>query len=249
MAVVLGGALLPFFSQPDQLRAGLALFANPLPNARNSDVSCLNKEEIPPAPGQALGEKADLARPPFKSGPEVSDPIGIAISTITDASQNVPGSSDVGVPPTSSSHLDTEVQRGISSRLTIDWSFDKPGGKSVLALSDFGNGMVVTGLSFEGVNMSDLPLTEIRAIVKPDKGPDFIELVLSVPGQSSRGGSVAPGTPFSLIYKLPKHPKGVAINAFLAQIGGMLFTFKYTLGGREKTLITYLPEAVIRGSV
>ena len=247
MAVMLGGALLPFLSQPGQLPSGFSWFANQLSNARNSDVSCLNKEELAPASRQSLGERTG---PAIKSGPEVSDPIGTVISMTADVSPDVSGSPDASVPPTNSPrHLDTAVQSRGSSGVTIDWLFDKPGGKSVLALSDFGNGVVVTGLSIDGINMSDLPLTQIRAIVKPDKSSDRIELILSLPEQRSSGGTVPPGTRFSLVYRLPEHPNGVPIDAFLAKIGGMVFTFKYTLGGKQRTLITHLPEATIKGQV
>jgi hypothetical protein len=189
---------------------------------------------------------------PFKSGPKVSDPIGMVISTTADVSPGVPASThDASVAPTVSAsplHLDAAVQSGRSWHATIDWLFDKPGGKSVLELSDFGNGAVVTGISIDGINMSDLPLSQIRAIVKPDKSPDGIELVLSLPGQRS-SGAVRPRAPFSLVYKLPEHQNGVPIDAFLAKIGGALFTFKYALGGHQRTLITYLPESTIKGQL
>ena len=116
-----------------------------------------------------------------------------------------------------------------------------------MALSDSGIGVIVTGLFIDGINMSDLPLTQIRAIVKPDKSSDDIELVLSLHEQQSSGGTVPPGTRFSLIYRLPEHPSGVPVDAFLAKNGGMIFTFKYILGGKQRTLITYIPEATLKG--
>jgi hypothetical protein len=85
IAVMLGGALLPFLSQPSQLRAGFSWFANQLPNERSDDVSCLSREELPPASSQSLGERTGPAMAPFKSGPEVNDPIGIVLSTTADA--------------------------------------------------------------------------------------------------------------------------------------------------------------------
>jgi hypothetical protein len=48
---------------------------------------------------------------------------------------------------------------------------------------------------------------------------------------------------------LADHPKGVPIDVFLAKFGGAVFTFKYTLGGHQRTLITYLPESTIKGQL
>jgi hypothetical protein len=57
--------------------------------------------------------------------------------------------------------LDIAVQSAGSSGGTIDWLFDKPGGKPILALSDFGNGVIVTGLLIDGINMSDLRFVQL----------------------------------------------------------------------------------------
>jgi hypothetical protein len=61
------------------LRAGFSWFTSQLPNARH-EIACLNKDELPPASSQSLGVKTDPAIAPLKSGPEVSDPVGVAIS-------------------------------------------------------------------------------------------------------------------------------------------------------------------------
>jgi hypothetical protein len=38
----------------------------------------------------------------------------------------------------------------------------------------------------------------------------------------------------------------VPIDVFLAKFGGALFTFKYALGGQQRTVITYLSESRIK---
>lgn len=55
--------------------------------------------------------------------------------------------------------------------------------------------------------------------------------------------------PASLVYEFPKHQNGVPINVFLAKIGGAVFTFKYTLAGDHRTLITYFSESTIKEQI
>ena len=248
VAVMLGGLLLPFFSQPSQLRAGLAWFANQLPIARKNDVSCVKREESPSDLSQSVGERTAHAMAPFQSGLEVSDPIGIIISTTADpgVSDSTPEGSVAPTVSTSPEQVDATAQLKRSWSAPIDWLFDKPGSRSVLALSRFSNRVGVTGFSIDGINTSDLSLTQVRGIVKPDKSSDDIELVLSLRGDHLNGGTIPPRTPFSLVYQFPEHQNGVPINVFLAKIGGAVFTFKYTLAGDHRTLITYLSESTIK---
>lgn len=228
MAVLFGGTLLPFLNQPSQMRAGLSWLANQLSVARKNDVSCVDRDVSPIDPNMPLDQRTGHAMATLQSGLGVSDPIGTIISTIAD---------------------DAKAYPGRSWSAPIDWLFDKPGRRSILALSDFGNGVRITGFSIGGINTSDQPLTRVQGILKPDKGSYDIELILSLRGDhlsSGSGRTIPPGAQFSLVYEFPGHSDGMPISAFFAKFGGAVFTFRYTHAGGHRTLISYLSESTIK---
>jgi len=224
VAVLFGGPLLPFLNPPSQMRAGLSWLGNQLSVARRINLSCLDREITPMPLDQRTGPAMATLQPRIG----LSDPIGAIISATADNARAYPGR---------------------SWSAPIDWLFDNPGSRSILALSDFGNGLRITGFSISGINASNQPLTQVGGILKPDKGSHAIELILSLRGDhlSSGGGRTIPaGAQFSLVYEFPGHSMGMPIDAFFAKFGGAVFTFRYTHAGDHRTLISYLSESTIK---
>jgi hypothetical protein len=127
-----------------------------------------------------------------------------------------------------------------ASRSDVVWLFDQQGGPSLFALSD--RGLTVTGFLIAGENTSDQTLTDVEAVLKPDKNADGnIELALGLtnhsPGQPLR--TVPPGAQFSLTYTLSNYLTGSS-DAFVEKCGGVIFTFHYTHAGVPKAVIWYL---------
>jgi hypothetical protein len=183
-----------------------------------------------------MAEKSADATAAFSS--EISHPIGISATPA-----NVSPGVAHGVASSSSFPEPLNVPDRGSLSAPIDWLHGKSNGKSILALSGFNNR--VAGLLIEGINTSDLPLTEVQGTLKPDKGFSEMKLTLRYRGYHLGARDIPPGTPFSLVYDLPKNENGLPIDVFLATIGGAVFTFKYTLAGQDRTLITYLSYSAI----
>ena len=74
------------------------------------------------------------------------------------------------------------------SRSDVVWLFDQQEGPSLFASSD--QGATVTGFLISGENTSDQPLTDVEAVLIPDKNAGNIELALGLtnhsPGQPLR---------------------------------------------------------------
>lgn len=226
VAVLFGGPLLPTLKQPSHVAAGFSWLASQLPIAGKNDVSCLNRDHSPSDPSTSLD--SDL---------RISESIPTTISDTADVPLGLSGSTrEERVSPTG--------KRSRSS--PIDWLFDKPEPGSILASSGLGNGAVVTGLSIGGINTSDQPLTQVRGVLKPDKIPYHLELVLSLRGHqlsSGSGWTIPPGAQFDLVYEF----RGTEIPMdHAAKFGGTVLTFRYTLAGHHRTSVIYLSESSIK---
>ena len=89
-----------------------------------------------------------------------------------------------------------------------------------------------------GANISDQPLTTIRAVLKPDSGAPHLELSLQVDGLSSaNGGVIPPGARFTLT--APDFTPDAATH------GGAILSLAYSQAGRQKTSITYLTPQML----
>ena len=49
------------------------------------------------------------------------------------------------------------------------WLFDQPGGPPLFAFSRDDQGATVTGFLYDGENASDQPLTDVQAVLIPDR--------------------------------------------------------------------------------
>lgn len=132
-----------------------------------------------------------------------------------------------------------------ASRSDVVWLFDQQEGPSLFALSD--QGAAVTGFLIDGENTSDQPLTDVKAVLIPDRNAGNLELALRLnnhsPDEPLR--TIPPGAQFGLAYTLSNSLTGSS-DAFVEKCGGVIFTFHYTHVGVRKAVIWYLSPSRLR---
>lgn len=87
-----------------------------------------------------------------------------------------------------------------------------------------------------GANVSDQPLEDIRAVLKPDSGGGALPLTLTVAGENS--AAVPAGAHFGLVAETLTPDE-------VRQLGGAILSFAYAQGGRRKTSIMYLTPPML----
>jgi hypothetical protein len=104
----------------------------------------------------------------------------------------------------------------------IQWLLDAPAASDTFMLT--------------GANVSDQPLEDIRAVLKPDAGGGALPLTLTVAGADS--AAVPAGARFGLVAEAltPDEVK---------QLGGAILSVAYAQGGRRKTSIMYLTPPML----
>jgi hypothetical protein len=104
----------------------------------------------------------------------------------------------------------------------IQWLLDAPAASDTFMLT--------------GANVSDQPLEDIRAVLKPDAGGGVLPLTLTVAGEDS--AAVPAGARFGLVAETltPDEVK---------QLGGAILSVAYAQGGRRKTSIMYLTPPML----
>ena len=131
------------------------------------------------------------------------------------------------------------------SRSDVVWLFDQPEGPSLFALSD--RDATVTGFLIDGENTSDQPLTDVEAVLIPDRNAGNLELALRLNDHSTDEPlrTIPSGAQFSLGYTLSNYLTGSS-NSFVEKCGGVIFTFHYTHAGVPKSVIWYLSPSRLR---
>ena len=132
-----------------------------------------------------------------------------------------------------------------ASRSDVVWLFDQPEGPSLFASSD--RGATVTGFLIDGENTSDQPLTDVKAVLIPDRNAGNLELALRLNNHSTDEPlrTIPPGAQFSLGYTLSNYLTGSS-DSFVEKYGGVIFTFHYTHAGVPKSVIWYLSPSRLR---
>ena len=132
-----------------------------------------------------------------------------------------------------------------ASQSDVVWLFDQQEGPSLFALSD--QGASVTGFLISGENTSGQPLTNVEAVLIPDKNTRNIELALGLTNHSPDEPlrTIPPGAQFGLAYTLSNYLTGSA-DTFVEKCGGVIFTFHYTRAGVPKAVIWYLSPSRLR---
>ena len=141
--------------------------------------------------------------------------------------------------------LPTPRTKSPSKEADVVWLFDQQEGPSLFASSD--QGATVTGFLISGENTSHQPLTDVEAVLIPDKNAGNIELALGLTNHSPDATSrtIPPGAQFSLTYTLSNYLTGSA-DSFVEKCGGVIFTFHYTHSGVPKSVIWYLSPSRLR---
>ena len=105
----------------------------------------------------------------------------------------------------------------------------------------------MTGFLISGENTSDQPLTDVEAVLIPDKNAGNLELALRLTNHSPDEPlrTIPPGAQFSLAYTLSNYLTGSA-DTFVEKCGGVIFTFHYTHAGVPKAVIWYLSSSRLR---
>ena len=133
------------------------------------------------------------------------------------------------------------------SRGDVVWLFDHPGGPSLFVFSRGEQGARVNGVLIDGENTSNKPLTDVQAVLIPDRNAGNLELSLSVREQSpdDPARTIPPGAQFSLAYTLSNDLTGPS-DSFVEKCGGVIFSFHYTQAGVRKAVIWYLSPSKLR---
>ena len=93
------------------------------------------------------------------------------------------------------------------------------------------------GFWIRGINISDQPLREVQAILKPDANHHELNLTVNVQGNQFEDKAVLPaGARFTLGAGIPKLKK---------PFGGAILTFRYNYAGGQRAEIFYLTAAMI----
>ncbi|MFA9387380.1 MAG: hypothetical protein ACERIE_04845 [Methyloceanibacter sp.] len=137
--------------------------------------------------------------------------------------------------------------------------------RAVFTLSGTPEAFGINGLSISGTNRSDLPLTGVHAILKPDVQRPDLKLILQVDKSAVADDSgaqaldVVPANtvpahaPFRLVFPFPPEAMdgedGVAVEEFFDSYGGLLLKFQYEINGTQKSLIQYLTPELLRSQL
>ena len=124
--------------------------------------------------------------------------------------------------------------------------------RSIFVKRNFSGATRIEGISIRGENASDQFLTAVQATLISDTGKEM-KLTVSAAG-SRRAQADAYDVPsrseFSLEHGIQLDTSGqqagMLAEEFLSKYGGMIFTFRYTVGGVQRTLIDYFSPSRLK---
>lgn len=207
-----------------QLPSGWAQRTEDLAAAAGFAATALTSSRTGPGPAptsvaslsEGLRAQREPLRPSARPGPAGSDPLGQT------REPPVHPSKQPAVPP------EPQPVSG-GNGAPVKWILDAPIPSPALLV---------------GTNVSDAPLEQIRATLRPDGndsgvGADTLPLLVIVDGQGSAGErrnaatAVPPGARFTL-----ERPASAAADT--PELGGAVLSFAYVQAGRRRTSIIYL---------
>ena len=126
--------------------------------------------------------------------------------------------------------------------------------RSIFMVRKFSGTTWIEGISIRGENTSDQPLTAVQATLISDTGEE-LELAVSTESQQMRADAqdVPSKSEFTLEYGF--HPDasgqqaGMPVEEFLSKYGGMIFKFRYTMPGVQRTLIEYFSPSRLKAQL
>jgi len=110
-----------------------------------------------------------------------------------------------------------------SADVPIKWLLDEPATNETFALS--------------GTNVSDQPLRDVQAVLKPDSGKGELALALDLEGRNG-GAVIPPGARFSLA-------AATLTKADAKELGGAVLSVSYVQDGKRRASIMYLSPPTI----
>jgi hypothetical protein len=187
---------------------------------------------------QAISPRSGLEAANIKAGPKMATAIAAPLPSGTHANVDTASSAPSSVTKSPSKEI---------SRSDVVWLFDERGGPSLFAASRNNGSATATGFIIDGENTSDVPLTDVQAVLIPDKNAGKLELVLTRSEQpADEPVQIIPsGAQFSLAYTFSKDLTGSS-DSFVEKCGGVIFTFHYTRAGVHKAVIWYLSPSRLR---
>ena len=146
----------------------------------------------------------------------------------------------------------------VSSRESpIVWFYDGQDRlkRSIFVTRKFSGATWIDGLAIRGENTSNQPLTAVQGSIKSDTGQE-IKLSVSAAGSQQTQAdahAVLPGSEFTLEYGFHADASGqqagMPAEEFLSKNGGMIFTFRYTVAGVQRTLIEYFSPSKLNAQL
>ena len=132
---------------------------------------------------------------------------------------------------TATGWFDTKPDAKTPSQSPVAWALDDRGAQGPVSSP--------WGFSISGTNVSDQPLEQVQAVLKPDSSQRELPLAVSVEGDAVRDANVIPADArFSLFAAAPD--EGAS-----GQAGGAILTFRYVQAGQRKSSILYLTPAMV----
>jgi hypothetical protein len=154
---------------------------------------------------------------------------------------------------------------------SVLWFFDEPDlpivERSVFTAELTPQGVRLTGLTLKAENNSDVSLSGLEGVVKPDANRPDLKLEVKVDIVPAEGdgaqsaaaaevqanGVVPPHAFFSLVFPFPPQAEGqepgIALDDFIAAYGGLMLKLRYDVGGTEKSLIQYLSPEMLKAQL
>jgi hypothetical protein len=139
--------------------------------------------------------------------------------------------------------------------------------RSVFSAELTPQGVRLTGLTLKAENNSDVPLSGLEGVIKPDAKHLDLKLEVKVDmipaaGDNAQGaaaaevqgnGIIPPHAFFSLVFPFPPEAQGgepgVALDDFIAAYGGLMLKLRYDAEGTEKSLIQYLSPEMLKAQL
>jgi hypothetical protein len=127
--------------------------------------------------------------------------------------------------------------------------------QSIFVTRNFSGAAWIEGISIRGENTSNRSLIAVQATLISDTG-EAIDLTISAVGSQQTQGDaheVPSGSEFTLEYGFPPdtsgQQSGMPAKEFLSKYGGMIFKFRYTMPGVQRTLIEYFSPSSLKAQL
>jgi hypothetical protein len=224
VASLAGFVLISNVENATQIRAGLGLLARQLPSVL--DQKTISELRIAVDQNWSAPNRKDQPRcvPASHAGSMPQNAQRHSDTPFSEGPAPKPAASDPG-------KVETKKDFEEVSQWPISWLPDD----STLQVSPNRN----TSLSITGINISNKPLREVQAILKPDANQGEVKLTVRVEGERFGNETVIPaGARFNLSAPTANRKK---------HIGGAVLVFRYTYAGQRRVEIFYLTANMIAG--